>query len=155
MNLDPTLIDVVLIPLRGGNLLLPNVCVAEILPWRRLAEVDGAPPWYLGLLPWRQREIVVVSLEALSEAMQARASRDARPRCLVVMNRMRAGGDVEFYGVAAEALPRLLHLADEDIEIEGSGAGIEMLDVRLGTERAWIPDLEWVEHRISEHALTA
>lgn len=150
MSHESPLIDVVLIPLAGGNVLLPNVCVAEILPWRRLTSEDGAPPWQLGVLRWREREIAVVSLEAVREGTVDALPAGEHPRCLVVMNRLRIGGDVEFYGIAADGLPRLLHLADEDLEVVASGDGARMLEVRLGTESAFVPDLEWLEERISE-----
>ena len=42
-----------MIPLADTHLLLPNVTIAEILPWRRIKPLADGPKWCLGLLGWR------------------------------------------------------------------------------------------------------
>ena len=56
---DLTELSCVLIPLDGARLLLPNISVAEILPWRRVKALNDGPDWCLGLLGWRGETIPV------------------------------------------------------------------------------------------------
>lgn len=140
----------VLIPLHEGQLLLPSVCVAEILPWRRIKTLEGAPEWCLGLLGWRGEAVPVVRFERLSDS---RADCPALGRCLVVMNRTSPEGSVPFYAVAAEGLPRLVQVADEDLSEQQPGPGrAQTCTVRLGTEAAAIPNLSFVERQVASLA---
>ena len=137
----------VLIPLDGVNLLLPNVSVAEILPWRRVKVLSEAPDWCLGLLGWRGETIPVVRFEALNGAGES--ARKAG-RCMIVMNRARSATGLPFYALAAEGLPRMLQLTADDLSNEPGRLGpAESVAVRLGTESAVIPNLEFIESQIA------
>ena len=76
----------VLIPTTDDSLLLPNVCVAEIMPWRRLKSLSNGPQWCLGFAGWRGLSIPVIDYPALNDKP---GSGDAGARCLIVMNRSR------------------------------------------------------------------
>lgn len=143
---QPYELSCVLIPLEGGQLLLPSVCVAEVMPWRRIKVLPDTPPWCLGLLGWRGEAVPVVRLEHIERA----AGDGRRPgRCLVVMNRTDAGA-LPFYALAAEGLPRLVQLAEADLadpdQQPGEAAGRL---VRLGAETATIPDLSALEEQVA------
>ena len=85
---DADEVGCVLIPLRECSLLLPDVSVAEILPWRRVRAVNDVPVWCLGLLGWRGEAIPVLRYEVLNGA-EATARKAAR--CMIVLNRMASG----------------------------------------------------------------
>lgn len=138
----------VLIPLNDGGLLLPNVCVAEILPWRRVKAVEGLPEWCLGLLGWRGELVPVVRFERLNdEHYQDRKM----GRCMVVMNRTRVADGIPFYAIAAEGLPRMLQLAEDDLaNLPGKLGSAEVVSLRVGTENAVIPNLEMLERAVSK-----
>lgn len=136
----------VLMPLQEGQLLLPSVCVAEIIPWRRFRLRDGAPDWCLGLLAWRGETVPVIRFERLNEP---RAVCSARGRCLVVMNRTGDKGRAAFYALAVEGLPRLVQLADADLTDRGHAVGrVESRTVQIGTEIASIPNLALLEQHV-------
>ena len=42
-----------LIPLADRTLLLPNVVVAELIPYRTPQVTPGMPDWFLGQVAWR------------------------------------------------------------------------------------------------------
>ena len=132
----------VLIPLRDGQLLLPSVCVAEIMPWRRIKVLEGLPEWCLGLLGWRGETVPVVRFERLN---QPRVEGPAPGRCLVVMNRTGAGA-VPFYALAVDGLPRLVQLSEADLadQDEEPGPAVSRV-VRVGAESASIPSLGYLE----------
>ncbi len=46
-------IDCAVIPIHQTSLLVPNVSIAEITPWRRLRPKPDTPSWHLGTLAWR------------------------------------------------------------------------------------------------------
>ncbi len=137
----------VLIPLDGTRLLLPNISVAEILPWRRVKALNEGPEWCLGLLGWRGETIPVVRFEALNGG--GAAARKAG-RCMIVMNRARSASGLPFYALAAEGLPRMLQLAADDVTNEATRLGpAESVAVKVGTESAVIPNLEFIESQLS------
>ncbi len=137
----------VVIPLQNSQLLMPSVCIAEILPWRRIRPVPEAPDWCLGELGWRGEAVPVIRFERLS---QPQANVPTSGRCLVVMNRTQGGGAIPFYALATEGLPRLVQLAEADVVAADDRPGKAIATaVRLGTESAWIPDLAYIEGQVS------
>lgn len=138
----------VMIPLEGTQLLLPNICIAEILPWRRVKVLGDAPEWCLGLLGWRGEMVPVVRFENLNGRRDpVRRS----GRCMVVMNRARNARGLPFYALAAEGLPRMVQLTAEDLANESSRLGCaESVAVRVGTESAVIPNLEFIEGAVAK-----
>jgi chemosensory pili system protein ChpC len=140
----------VMIPLNGTQLLLPNICVAEILPWRRVKVLADAPEWCLGLLGWRGESIPVVRFERFNKT----SIEDRRVgRCMIVMNRARTSDSIPFYALAAEGLPRMVQLTDDDLTNVPTQLGkAEVISLRVGTEAAIIPNLELIEQHVSELA---
>lgn len=137
----------VVIPLGSTQLLLPNVSVAEIIPWRRLKTWDDAPDWCAGLLGWRGEAVAVLDFDALSSG---KVKRTDPGRCLVIMNRARSSAGRPFYGLVAAGLPRLVHLCAEDLESHGEQLGsAEVASVRVGTEIAVVPNLSFIEERLA------
>lgn len=137
----------VVIPASGEQLLLPNVCVAEIVPWRRIKVLEDGPAWCLGYMGWRSLTIPVVHYGGFGEKRLPAQT----PRCLVVMNRARTTSGVDFYALVADALPRMVQLIDADLTTEGDYlSGVNAMQVAFGTETATIPDLAYLETRISD-----
>ena len=145
---DDDEVQCVVIPLTSGSLLLPNVCVAEILPWRRIKPLPDAPDWFAGVLGWRGEMLPVVSYEALAEGM---GDSNPRGRCMIVMNRSSGSWGTAFYALIASGLPRLVAVAAEDLDGECHGSSVyEALRVELGTELVVIPDLPQLEQELQK-----
>ena len=144
---DSAEIACVLIPVGGASLLLPNVTVAEILPWRRVKPVEDVEPWCLGVIGWRGESIAVVDYERFNGGQ---GSGRRLGRCLVVMNRTRRRDGTAFYALAADNLPRLIHLAPTDVFLQDDPLGpAETMAVRVGTDEAVIPSLERLEEALA------
>ena len=142
-------VSCVLIECHGRLVLIPNVCVAEIVPWRKVHEVEAAPEWLIGLTNWRSQVVPVV------HASEIPPEDSFAPRCMVVMNRTRLNDCHPFYAMAASALPRMLQLGLDDAVNETDSLGPdEVMKVRLGTELAVIPDLEFIEQRVAQLSLS-
>ncbi len=138
----------VLIPLAEKVLLLPSVTVAEIAPYKRVRKPTGAAPWFLGMLAWRGESIPVVQFELLNGAPADAPIKSGR--CLVIMNRTRHRSGRAFYAITAAALPRIVHLTDEDVTNLPVRLGpAETAAVRLGTENAAVPNLSYIEEQLA------
>ena len=138
----------IIIPTSGDSLLLPNVCVAEIVPWRRLKPVEEGPDWCLGLTGWRGLSIPVVDYPLMNES----AGKYQPPaRCLTVMNRVRTKAGPAFYAFAAQSLPRMVQLVREDlVKDDGNPGTMDLMRIQVGTEATVVPDLEGVERAVAD-----
>src|SRR5690606_11369984 len=52
------------IPLADRTLLIPNVVVAELIPYRAPQPSAGMPAWFLGQINWRDLRLPLLSFEA-------------------------------------------------------------------------------------------
>jgi chemosensory pili system protein ChpC len=137
----------VVIPTPGASLLLPNVCVAEIVPWRRIKPLDDGPTWCMGFVGWRGQVLTVVNFASLNDP---NVPPPTAARCLVVMNRSRTNQGPAFYALAAQGLPRMLQLLEDDVINADEPLGIaDVMKVELGTEVVTIPNLAFVEQELA------
>ena len=144
----------ILAPIAGGQLLLPNVAVAEVLRSQRVRGSDGLPSWCAGRFMWRG---VIVPLLIFEQANDGEGEPPASGSAdgVLVMNRTREMAGVGYYGLVTRGTPRLLRLADEDLEIV-AGAPLrsaELARVQLGEDHAIIPRLAYLEELIIQHRL--
>ena len=148
LEMDAKELACVMIPLADTHLLLPNISVAEILPWRRIKAIKDAPPWCLGLLGWRGETVPVIQFETLNGANPAVAG--GRGRCLLIMNRARRSNGRAFYGLASVGLPRIVHLTDDDLQNHAVKLGLaEVASLKVGTETAVVPNLSFIEEQLA------
>lgn len=137
----------VMIPTPGACLLLPNICVAEIVPWRRIKVLPDTPTWCMGFLSWRGRMLSVVNFNSLNDV---EIPKEVSARCLVVMNRARTREGPAFYALASNGLPRMLQLLEDDLSNADEGLGVaDVMKVEVGTEIATIPNLAYVEQEVA------
>ena len=142
----------VLIPQNGPwPLLLPNVCVAEILRSGSSQPRHASPVWLLGDLDWRQQHLPLLSFDLLSEFAEADAlpsASAAAHRSIVVLNRTRVSSGLPFYAITSTATPRLIRVSEEDVQ----PARIDVpFNTELGLpvivlgEEAMVPNLAYLE----------
>ncbi len=144
-------INCLLLPIGRLGLVVPSVCVAEILPWRRIREVADSPDWLLGTFPWRGDAIPVVRFEKINGATDEPAREAAQQNpCVAVMNRCRSVHSQAFYAIATDGLPRMLQVGEEDIVAEQTHLGVaESAAMKLGTEQLRVPNLGYVEDQLA------
>ena len=142
----------VLVP-QGGPwpLLLPNVCVAEILRNGSSQPRHDSPVWLLGDLDWRQQHLPLLSFDLLSEFGDADApvpGSEGQHRSIVVLNRTRTSSALPFYAITSTATPRLIRVSQEDLQ----PARIDVpfnpelgLPVIVLGEEAMVPNLAYLE----------
>lgn len=152
MTSDEHELPCLLAPLADGHLLLPSVAIAEVVRSQRVRSNDGLPPWCAGRIMWRG---VIVPLLIFERANDCESPGVRPGDGVLVMNRTRDVAGLTFYGLVTRGTPRLLRLADEDLEIvTGSPLrSAERARVQVGEEEAVIPHLVYLEDLIMQHRL--
>ncbi|MDQ2693937.1 MAG: chemotaxis protein CheW [Pseudomonadota bacterium] len=145
MEQPPQTLRVLLLPYRGGQALLPNSAIVEILPFATPLPVEGAAPWVLGTLLWRARTIPLVCLERLMGQEPGAPGSRAR---IVVLNALGSNPRLPNYGFLTADAPRPLNLERSAIVPDASHAppvpGV-LSRVRVNDQPAVIPDLDDIE----------
>lgn len=140
----PTEVPSLMVPLLGRPLLVPNLALAEIVPFEQPFPAEGKPLWFLGSLPWRGVTIPVVSVVRM-RGEDEEIPPDAR---IAVFNGV--GGNLPFYGVITHGIPRLVRVRAQDIEsTDGMYTPLDDAFVAVGGELAIIPNLLQIESVIA------
>lgn len=135
-----------LIPLHEKQLVLPNVTVAEIIPYRSPTPISEHANWLLGQLEWRNIHIPVLAYEILNGG-SVPPIEGAR---LAVVNGTGAKRNLPFYAILIQGIPKLTHIKEDDVvavEAMHSGA-YDQMAVSLFGEQAMIPNLEMIENEL-------
>lgn len=145
-------ISTLLIPVSGKLLVLPNVSVAEIIPYREPERDEDVPNWYLGELEWRAVRVPVVSFEAINDEPFATPGRQRR---IAILNAVDASADLPFFAFVTEGLPRLMRVMADEIGRDDNGptGPAEICRVLVAGERAAIPDVAYIQQQLRNRQL--
>ncbi|MBV1907286.1 MAG: chemotaxis protein CheW [Pseudomonadales bacterium] len=134
-----------MLPVGDTHLLVPNVTVAEILPWRKIRKWSAAPEWCLGLFNWRGQTVPVVRYEKLNGS----TTNFEVGHCILIMNRSQNGTAREFYALAVDGMPRLVHLGNDDLENRSKELKVaDSAHLQIGLDTATIPRLSYFEEQV-------
>jgi chemosensory pili system protein ChpC len=141
-----------LIPLQNERLLVPRMCVAEVIAFADAARTrdDTAPEWYLGAIEWNNRRLPVVSFDG--PRADERKSKRNRARVVVfhALTQELKGG---YYGILTQGFPQLVRVNADVLGLETEQPvpeGIPALcRARMIHEYPLIPDLERIEQTIA------
>jgi len=139
-----------LIPLGDERLIVPRSCVAEVVRYTPTADAVDDDSWLRDTLTWREREVPVLSFEAmLDDAIPAVGGRTR----VVIFNPL-SGPDCPTYGVLAQGFPQMVRVNSEVVQPD---PGYQPADdvpvicrITMLSETALIPDLEMLEPRIKD-----
>ena len=142
-----TQIATLLIPVGGKQLVLPNVAVAEIIPFVDPVPEDDVPTWYLGRFTWRNIQVPLVSFEAINDEPFAGRSHNRR---IAILNNVIGDPALPFCGILTEGLPRLMRLLPDEIanDEESIVGPAEIGRVLVNGERASIPNVVYIQHQL-------
>ncbi|GLZ24977.1 chemotaxis protein [Stutzerimonas stutzeri] len=139
-----------LMPLADRMLLVPNVAVAELIPYRAPQAVQGMPAWLLGQVQWRDLSLPLLSFEAASSGEPQPVGSAAR---VAVLNAVGGRDHVKFIALLVQGIPHSIKvdasLARADVEL----APLELDAVNLGDMQARIPDLVGLEQKLADAGL--
>jgi chemosensory pili system protein ChpC len=152
MGAEPKELYSLLIPLRTERLLVPRMCVAEVIAFADAARSrdDAAPDWYLGATEWNNRRLPVVSFDG--PRGEERKSKRARARVVVfhALTQELKGG---YYGILTQGFPQLVRVNADVLGVDSGQPLPEGLPAlcraRMIHEYPLIPDLERIEQMIA------
>lgn len=138
-------IDCLLVPLKDRHLLMPNVTVAEVVPFSHLLTTNTSTDWLLGRLDWRGTLVPAVCYELLNGLAAPAPNPDAR---FIIVNADR--GALPFFAILVQGIPRLMHVTEADLqEVNAMGMGeLDQVAVTLDGVTAMVPDLMSIESQL-------
>ncbi|CDF81813.1 putative CheW protein [Pseudomonas knackmussii B13] len=146
---SPASLTGLLVPLADRTLLLPNVAVAELIPYRAPQAQPGLPAWYLGQVAWRDLRLPLLSFEAASNG-HAQIGHGAR---VIVLNALGGRPHVKFLALLAQGIPRSCKVGPELARADLELAPLELAAVKIGDDVARIPDLVALEQKLADLGL--
>lgn len=153
MSGEPKELYSLLIPLRGERLLVPRMCVAEVIAFAEATRNREAelPDWYLGTIEWNNRRVPVVSFDG--PATEERKTKRNRTRVVVfhaITQELRGG----YYGILTQGFPQLVRVNPDVLGLDteqGLPPGFPALcRARMIHEYPLIPDVERLEQLLAE-----
>ncbi|HEX4023861.1 MAG TPA: chemotaxis protein CheW [Steroidobacteraceae bacterium] len=140
-----------LIPLADARMLVPRACVAEVIGYQVPAPMEGAPPWYLGLVNWNARSLPLVSFEGACGLPIPPAS--ARSR-IVVFHALAGRLEAGYVAIVSQGFPQLVRVSSDVVRPDSSHSFPErspvLCQVRMLNEVPLVPDLERLEAMVAE-----
>ena len=136
-----------LIPVNNKQLVLPNVTVAEIIPFVEPESEDDVPNWFLGYVNWRTMRIPLISFEAINDEPFVGSSRNRR---IAVINGVLHDNRLPFCGLVTQGVPRLMRVQPDEVAVdeEGITGPAESCRVLVSGERAAIPDVDYIQQQV-------
>ena len=154
MSEQPGELYSLLIPISGERLLVPRLCVAEVVGYTEPeGSTEDLPVWFLGNVSWNGRRLPVVSFEALLTGELP----DARGRTrIVVFHSLSDGVKSGYFGVLTQGFPQLVRVNPDvlspDPDNQWGEDSVALCRIRMINEYPLIPDLEQLEVKISQLA---
>jgi chemosensory pili system protein ChpC len=145
-----------LVPLAEGRLIVPRACVAEVVGFQVPSEMTGAPPWYIGTVPWNGKAVPLVSFEGACGQNIPPASGRTR---VVVFHCLGSRLDGGNFAVVSQGFPQLVRVSSDVVRPDNSRVFPErapvICQVRMANETPLVPDLERLEEMIAEETRVA
>lgn len=138
-----------LLPLSDRTLLVPNVALAELIPYRAPQATPGLPGWLLGQVAWRDLRLPLLCFEAAAGG-EVNVASGAR---VAVLNALGGRPHVKFIALLLQGIPRSLKLEEDLRRANAPLSALELDAVQLGTDVAKIPDLVALEQMLADAGL--
>ena len=139
-----------LMPLADRVLLVPNVAVAELIPYRAPQAVQGMPAWFLGQVQWRDLSLPLLSFEAASSGQAQPVGSSAR---VAVLNAVGGRDHVKFIALLVQGIPRSIKVDAHLLQSNAPLAPLELAAADLGEGIVKIPDLIGLEQMLADAGL--
>jgi chemosensory pili system protein ChpC len=145
-----------LIPLVDARLLVPRACIAEVVGFQTPSEMTGAPPWYIGTIPWSGRQVPLVSFEGACGQNIPPAGGRTR---VVIFHCIDDKLDGGCFGVVSQGFPQLVRVSSDVVRPDNSRVFPERMpvicQVRMLNEAPLVPDIQRLEEMIAEETNAA
>jgi chemosensory pili system protein ChpC len=140
-----------LIAVVDGRLISARGCVAVVIGFVTPSEMTGAPPWYIGTVPWNGRHVPLVSFEGACGSNIPPASGRTR---IVVLPCMGTKVDAGYFGIVSQGFPQLVRVSSDVVRPDNSRVFPDrspiICQVRMVNEAPLVPDLDRIEEMIAD-----
>lgn len=147
MDASPNL-RCLLITVQGGQVILPNSLVVEVLPFATPLRIEAAPHWVVGAMLWHNLTTPLISLGRWIFGVAPGADINSR---IIIVNTLGADSRLPRFGILGTAAPRPLNVQRQDIdqdlevaEAERQRPGI-LNWARYQDQSVLIPDMDAIE----------
>lgn len=145
-----------LVPLAEGRLIVPRACVAEVVGFQVPSEMTGAPPWYIGTVPWNGKAVPLASFEgACGQTIPVPSGRTR----VVVFHCLGTRLDGGNFAIVSQGFPQLVRVSSDVVRPDNSRVFPErapvICQVRMANETPLVPDLERLEEMIADETRIA
>lgn len=149
MSETPTELYSLLIPLHEERLLVPRVCVAEVVGFTEPQPApEGLPDWFLGVVSWNGRDLPLLSFEGAL----GRAVPESRNRTRIVV--FNAIGTEGYFGILTQGFPQLVRVNPDvlspDPDRNWNDQDPVICRIRMINEYPLIPDIERLTTMVAE-----
>ncbi len=136
-----------LIPMSGKQLVLPNVTVAEIIPYIEPQADEDKPDWFLGAFNWRNIDVPLISFEVINGES---VDHQGNERRIAVLNGLVDNQRLPFCGIVTGGVPRLMRIMPDEVSAdENATAGpSELSRVLVSGEKAAIPNVDFIQQEV-------
>jgi chemosensory pili system protein ChpC len=151
MTIAERVVNSLLLPLVGSNIILPQPTVAEIVQDPQVTETEGTNHWIKGTVNWRTKQIPLISFEALCGQ---EVSERGNLHRVAVLYALEGLDTLKFYSLELQAIPRPIVVKPDtldQIQQDPNGCLAVASKVFIAGQLAVIPNLVWVEQNITEN----
>jgi chemosensory pili system protein ChpC len=137
--------------IEGGQIMLPDIAVAEIIEFREVVSPEGeVPVWFLGHIEWRGLTIPVVSFEAMNHGSFFTHSNRLK---IIVINGL-AGSELRYWAFVTLETPKMQRINSDSIVADNTAelGEAQLMAAELMGEPVIIPDLVKIEKNILSHS---
>jgi len=144
-----------LIPTDGETLLLPISTMTEVVDITQLQAMNDTPPWLLGQIEWKNRQVPVFSFSALINGKDVGAL-TARSK-IMVLKSLSDSARVPYLGLLLGNLPRPVVVKEDTLVSTGDekkSLGVYSR-ITIEEQEAIVPDLDRLTHLVTHATLGA
>ncbi len=152
-NSSPTeeAIQVLIVPLRGLNIVVPQSMVVEIQPVTEVGGQQKDVDWLRGEIDWRGRKVPLVSLEAYCGLENAAPS--GRSRRVAVLHGLGAAEEIGSYAIEIHSIPHPVRISRSDVipvDSEGEDCELFLHSVKVAGVYGQLVDFDRLETGLQE-----
>lgn len=145
-----------LIPLRNERILVPRMCVAEVIAFAdtEKREDPQAPEWLLGSVDWNGRRVPVVSLDGQEQETETKSGKRGSRSRIVIFHAIGPSLKTGYYGILTQGFPQLVRVNRDVLTLDNENPPRPdqpmLCRVRMIHEYPLVPDLEQIEQRLAD-----
>lgn len=101
----------------NSKIIVPTRSVAEVIQFTEITPMENMPLWVYGTIVWRKLSVPIISLETMETKVSVGYGESPK---LIILNSTSHKHDYDYFGVIANALPKMVEANAENIKFSVS-----------------------------------